>query len=188
MEEGGEDPGWGSVVGLEGVLAWRLVASAKLWRVARRLVLEGRVADWRARSGRVLVSKVACMAVGFEAERTLGGEGSGPYLVEGEAGAVGVASGSSGSVDGVEVAGGDAGLQDQVPVGFGDAVAVVYHGEGSVASVGQGRGDVDAAWRRRRGRCGASSRRASSTWVMREGPRRAPSTPVRRAKPAPRSL
>src|SRR5215210_8932895 len=34
----------------------------------------------------------------------------------------------------------------------------------------------------------ASSRRASSTWVMREGPRRTPSTPVRRAKPAPRSL
>src|SRR5215207_5352712 len=34
----------------------------------------------------------------------------------------------------------------------------------------------------------ASSRRASSTWVMREGARRGPSTPVRRAKPAPRSL
>src|SRR5918995_98956 len=34
----------------------------------------------------------------------------------------------------------------------------------------------------------ASSRRASSTWVMREGVRRGPSTPVRRAKPAPRSL
>src|SRR5918993_72786 len=34
----------------------------------------------------------------------------------------------------------------------------------------------------------ASSRRASSTWVMREGARRVPSTPVRRAKPAPRSL
>src|SRR5918999_3183436 len=34
----------------------------------------------------------------------------------------------------------------------------------------------------------ANSRRASSTWVMREGARRGPSTPVRRAKPAPRSL
>src|SRR5215212_1860911 len=34
----------------------------------------------------------------------------------------------------------------------------------------------------------SNSRRASSTWVMREGPRLAPSTPVRRAKPAPRSL
>src|SRR5215211_5684887 len=34
----------------------------------------------------------------------------------------------------------------------------------------------------------SNSRRASSTWVMREGPRLAPSTPVRRAKPSPRSL
>src|SRR5215203_3222835 len=34
----------------------------------------------------------------------------------------------------------------------------------------------------------ANSRRASSTWVMRVGARRGPSTPVRRAKPAPRSL
>ena len=42
---------------------------AKSRRVALRFVLEGRVADWRARSGRALVSKVACIEVGFEAER-----------------------------------------------------------------------------------------------------------------------
>lgn len=52
-------------------MPWRLVESAKLWRVALRLVFEGRVVDWRVRSGRVLVSKVVCMDVGFEAERTL---------------------------------------------------------------------------------------------------------------------
>jgi hypothetical protein len=35
------------------------------------LLLEGRVVDWRARSGRRSVSKVACMEVGEDAERTL---------------------------------------------------------------------------------------------------------------------
>ena len=53
------------------VLLWRLVAWVNFRRVALRLVLEGRVVDWRARSGRVEVSKVVCMDVGFEAERTL---------------------------------------------------------------------------------------------------------------------
>ena len=53
------------------VLPWRLVAWVNFRRVALRLVLEGRVVDWRARSGRVEVSKVVCMDVGFEAERTL---------------------------------------------------------------------------------------------------------------------
>jgi hypothetical protein len=52
-------------------LRYRSVGAAKAWRVALRFVLEGRVADWRVRSGRACVSKMACMDVGFEAERTL---------------------------------------------------------------------------------------------------------------------
>ena len=39
--------------------------------VALRLVFEGRVVAWRERSRMALVSKVACIAVGEEAERTL---------------------------------------------------------------------------------------------------------------------
>ncbi len=35
------------------------------------MLFEGRVDDWRARSGRILVSKAACMEVGEDAERTL---------------------------------------------------------------------------------------------------------------------
>jgi hypothetical protein len=38
-------------------------------RVALRLDLDGRDPDWRARSGRVRVSKVIFSAVGEEAER-----------------------------------------------------------------------------------------------------------------------
>lgn len=48
-----------------------MVVAVKRWRVARRLLCEGRVVDWRARSGRTLVSKVACMEVGEDVERTL---------------------------------------------------------------------------------------------------------------------
>ena len=40
-------------------------------RVALRFVLEVRVVDWRVRSGRVVVSKVACTEVGADVERTL---------------------------------------------------------------------------------------------------------------------
>ena len=80
---------------------------------------------------------------GEEAERTLVSRDLVLDLVEGEAGAVGWRR-VFGVCDGVEVAGGYAGLEDQIPVGFGDAVAVVYYGEGPVASVFQGRGDVDA--------------------------------------------
>ena len=48
-----------------------LVVWVKCSRVALRFVLEVRVVDWRVRSGRVMVSKVACMEVGADAERTL---------------------------------------------------------------------------------------------------------------------
>ena len=51
-------------------MAWRSEAVARVLRVALRCVFEGRVSDWRARSGRLLVSKVARMAVGFDGERT----------------------------------------------------------------------------------------------------------------------
>jgi len=44
--------------------------AAKFWRVARRLLFEGRDPDWRARSGKVWVSKVAFIAVGEVVERT----------------------------------------------------------------------------------------------------------------------
>jgi hypothetical protein len=43
---------------------------AKALTVARRFVWEGRVAAWRALSGRAWVSKVILIAVGEEAERT----------------------------------------------------------------------------------------------------------------------
>ena len=45
--------------------------AVKYSSVALRLVFEGRVVAWRERSGMALVSKVACMAVGEEVERTL---------------------------------------------------------------------------------------------------------------------
>ena len=45
--------------------------------------------------------------------------------------------------DGVQMAGGNAGLKDQIPVRLWDAVAIVDNGQGSVAPVSQGRGDVD---------------------------------------------
>jgi hypothetical protein len=44
--------------------------AAKFRRVAGRLLFEGREPDWRARSGRVWVSKVAFIAVGEAVERT----------------------------------------------------------------------------------------------------------------------
>ncbi len=43
---------------------------ANFWRVAGRLLFEGREPDWRARSGRVWVSKVVFIAVGEAVERT----------------------------------------------------------------------------------------------------------------------
>lgn len=46
------------------------VVRAKASAVARRLVLEGRVRDWRVRSGRRRVSKVARTEVGDEARTT----------------------------------------------------------------------------------------------------------------------
>src|SRR5215217_2757902 len=54
-------------------MLWLLafVRFVKSWRVARRLLLEGRVVDWRARSGMVLVSKIACIEVGEDVERTM---------------------------------------------------------------------------------------------------------------------
>ena len=48
-----------------------MVFAVKRCRVARRLLFEGRVVDWRVRSGIVLVSKVACIEVGEDVERTL---------------------------------------------------------------------------------------------------------------------
>jgi hypothetical protein len=48
-----------------------LAIAVKRSRVERRLLFEGRVVDWRVRSGRTLVSKVACIEVGEEVERTL---------------------------------------------------------------------------------------------------------------------
>ena len=48
-----------------------MVAAVKRSRVARRLLFEGRVVDWRVRSGRIVVSKVACIEVGEDVERTL---------------------------------------------------------------------------------------------------------------------
>jgi hypothetical protein len=42
----------------------------KVWRVARRLVRDGREADCMDRSGRVWVSKVTFIAVGEEEEGT----------------------------------------------------------------------------------------------------------------------
>ena len=48
-----------------------MVVAVKRSRVARRLLFEGRVDDWRVRSGRVLVSNVACIEVGEDVERTL---------------------------------------------------------------------------------------------------------------------
>ena len=48
-----------------------MVVAVKRLRVERRLLFEGRVVDWRARSGRILVSKVACIEVGEDVESTL---------------------------------------------------------------------------------------------------------------------
>ena len=48
-----------------------MVVAVKRSRVARRLLFEGRVVDWRVRSGRILVSKVACIEVGEDVEMTL---------------------------------------------------------------------------------------------------------------------
>ena len=45
-------------------------AARKFARVEMRFVLEGREPDWRARSGRVWVSKITFMAVGEELDRT----------------------------------------------------------------------------------------------------------------------
>ena len=48
-----------------------MVAAVKRSRVARRLLFEGLVADWRVRSGRISVSKVAFMEVGEDVDRTV---------------------------------------------------------------------------------------------------------------------
>ena len=48
-----------------------LVLSVKCSSVALRLLFEGRVVDWRVRSGMVLVSKMARIEVGEDVERTL---------------------------------------------------------------------------------------------------------------------
>lgn len=48
-----------------GGCCWR-----SFWRVARRFVLEGRELDWRERSGKIWVSKVARIAAGADVERT----------------------------------------------------------------------------------------------------------------------
>ena len=48
-----------------------MAIAVKRSRVERRLLFEGRVVDWRVRSGRILVSKVACIEVGEDVESTL---------------------------------------------------------------------------------------------------------------------
>src|SRR5215213_7111329 len=137
IQEGGEDPGGGSVVGVEAVavavggFGEALEGGHKVGSRRAGCGLEGAFGEGVSIEDGLNGGGVGC-------GDNPGVQGSCSYLVEGETRAVGGCERVIGVRYRVQMAGSNAGLQDQVPVGFRDAVAVVYHRQGPVAFGPQG--------------------------------------------------
>src|SRR5918994_1962679 len=140
MQERGEDAGRWTVVGVESK-SLDVALCGKAFEGGAEVAIRGAGGRLEGTFGD---------GVGVEGNLYRGGRGCGEDpglygvaldLVQGEARAVDDLV--AWFRDGIQMAGSYAGLQDQIPVRLRDAVAVVDDGQGSVAPVSQGRGDVD---------------------------------------------